>query len=392
MGSNENELSEFKVGMYIKALDESGKYRRVEVLEVANGGALPLKVRWMCSSTTKKQKPKETWMRLSECRLIKQIHVDWDDFDRKLPIAQDPHSRETRKQVFSSWDTHRKEHLSLDQLQAGVRKLLGDEFGADLEETEFAVVGAWKAARNLAPPRKKGKKLAAKMVDLKEFHAFIIALRYYLSLAEIFEYIDSYQEDDQRLSFRECKKGMFILEEWGITDEKLAGSKGHARTDRNRIGKKFSAHPADDTGPAGRQAEKFKGHAPWTPVVRYEDFAKWCIEERWSHLDLSMELDSSDDEVQFQLGASVLRKDNPTDVEARRLGKECMDNRKKVLEVFAQADTNSSGKISEDELVAVFEKLNSRISPEVAKRLFAMADSNKDGQVDYEEFCLWLFH
>jgi len=68
-----------------------------------------------------------------------------------------------------------------------------------------------------------------------------------------------------------------------------------------------------------------------------------------------------------------------------------LSNIKKVTEIFKRADADRSGVISEDELVAVFCGLNSKITPEAARKLFVLADANKDGQVDYEEFCLWLF-
>mmetsp|Transcript_67317 Transcript_67317/g.208247 ORF Transcript_67317/g.208247 Transcript_67317/m.208247 type:complete len:358 (-) Transcript_67317:22-1095(-) len=348
-------IQQIKVGAFIKARGKDGQYRRVSVLEV-QGGDLPVKVRM--DSGEKKKKPQDVWLSLSECRLIRHINVNWDGFDAKLPTGQDLESRARRREVFAAWGAKRKS-LSLEQLQAGVRELVAQDIGADVEEADLCVKSAWKAARNLAPPRKKGQSKAAKTVDSKEFHAFTVALRYYLELAELFEHLDSNQEDDQRLSLRECRRGLAELQAWGITEETLA--------------------------------EKFKGLDPWTPVVSFEDFARLCIEERWSSMNLQMELDSSDDEVKLATAGASVRTGAGIKMEDKRYGLECMQNRKRVMEVFAKADSDGSGRISEDELVSVFAELNSRITPESARRLFQLADSNQDGQVDYEEFCLWLF-
>mmetsp|Transcript_6924 Transcript_6924/g.16513 ORF Transcript_6924/g.16513 Transcript_6924/m.16513 type:complete len:359 (-) Transcript_6924:90-1166(-) len=357
MGSrseNAAALEGFQVGTYIKVRGENGKFKRVEVVEVADGGEVPIKVRM-----SDKKKPKDVWMKLDDCRFIRQISVNWDGIEAKLPIDQDPESRVKRKAVFADWTQGRKKTLSLEELQRGVREYLGAEFGADVEETEIAVKNAWKVARNLAPPKKKNQAKAAKTVDAKEFHAFIVALRYYVELAELFEHLDAQQEDDQKLSHRECRKDMASLEAWGISEEKLA--------------------------------EKFKGLDLWTPAVVFEDFAKWCVEERWSSMNLGMELDSSDDEVQLASAGANLRASVGISREDKRYGQECLHNRKKVMEIFVSADVNKSGTISEEELVEVFSKLESGISKEAARKLFRLADSNQDGQVDYEEFCLWLF-
>jgi len=351
-------VDELKVGTFIKAkIGEDAKYRRVEVVEVEPSGDLNVKVR--LKGESKKAPAKDVWMKLCDVRLIRQFSVDWDVFDAELPTDQDPASRDRRQAAFAAWGRGSKS-LTLDQLQRGVREGVAKAFGADVEETENCVKSAWRAARNLAPPRKKNKKKAAKTVDIKEFHAFIVALKYYLELAQLFEHLDSNQEDDQRLSRRECRKGLGAgLEVWGITEEILA--------------------------------EKFQGLDPWTPAISFEDFAKLCVESRWSVMNLDMDLDSSDDEVLMASAGATLRSAAGIAHEDKRYGQECLQNRKKVTEVFAKADTNNSGMISEDELVAVFANLNPSITEEVAKKLFRLADSNHDGQVDYEEFCLWLF-
>lgn len=64
---------------------------------------------------------------------------------------------------------------------------------------------------------------------------------------------------------------------------------------------------------------------------------------------------------------------------------------KKMMRLFDQFDKDSTGTISVEELVAVFQKLDpEKFTAECCDEMFAAADANDDGLVDYEEFCEWL--
>jgi calmodulin len=281
-----------------------------------------------------------------------------------LPIAQDPDSRQRRREVFDSWNTGGRKKgtsasLSLQQLEKGVQDLFKSEIGEDIEEVRTAVNYAWKAARKVAPSTKKG---GAKRVDFKEFHAFIMAFRYYLELAELFDHLDALHEEDQKLSLRDCKQGLEKLEVWGVSSAMLD--------------------------------EEFKDVEFWTPKWKFPDFAKFCVGKRWSQMELELELDSDDEEVLVEEGKASLQ--DAADIadlrdRRRREGEELKEDRKQVLDMFAQWDSHQSGKISEAELARVIQTLNPDITAEACKTMFEEADVNNDGSIDYEEFCLWLF-
>merc|ERR1711879_39408 len=138
--------------------------------------------------------------------------------------------------------------------------------GDDIEEVPKAVQCAWKVCRQMAPSKKK---VGAKRVDLKEFHGFIAAFRWYLELAELFEHLDAHQEDDQKLSLRECWKGKDQLAKWGVREEQLQ--------------------------------EHFQGMEPEEPKWKFENFAKFCVEQRWEQeMTVDLELDTDDEGVQSE--------------------------------------------------------------------------------------------
>mmetsp|Transcript_68466 Transcript_68466/g.121570 ORF Transcript_68466/g.121570 Transcript_68466/m.121570 type:complete len:154 (-) Transcript_68466:63-524(-) len=64
---------------------------------------------------------------------------------------------------------------------------------------------------------------------------------------------------------------------------------------------------------------------------------------------------------------------------------------KRLLKIFDQFDKDATGTISVEELTRVLQKLDpERFTAEECDAVFAAADANDDGLVDYEEFCEWL--
>jgi hypothetical protein len=348
------------VGQTVKARTD-GEFKRADVVDKIESRPEEydiekkpiVKVHWWGTKPAA-----DKWLLIKDVRIIKQFTVDWDDIKVKLPIAHDPESRARRKTVFTDWSTEGKGALSLKELQAGVQKTFGDEVGEDIEELHKAVEYAHKVARTLSPSKKKG---GAKRVDHKEFHGFITALRYYLELAELFEHLDAKQEDDQKLSLREVRKGLTRLEDWGITSAMLD--------------------------------KEFSGVDVWTPKWKFADFAKFCVEKRWSKMEVGLDLDSSDDEVIAEEGKEVILGHAKTSREKMRNADaaQMAADRQEVIKVFKSFDQDGSNKISEKELAEVLAKLNPEIDDDAAKAIFLEADVNSDGQIDVEEFCLWIF-
>eukprot|EP00927_Polykrikos_kofoidii_P071280 TRINITY_DN6756_c1_g1_i1.p1 TRINITY_DN6756_c1_g1~~TRINITY_DN6756_c1_g1_i1.p1 ORF type:complete len:398 (+),score=82.36 TRINITY_DN6756_c1_g1_i1:86-1195(+) len=348
-------LNSLKKGLTVRAFD-AGIWARAEVIDWTECPVekAPVQVHFLHDGSDKKKDP---WLPLKKLRLCLDLTIDWDAVKAKLPVRQDPESRARRKMLFDMWDTGKKKKLTLDQLEVAIRDLFDtSEIGSDVEELAASVKCAWNLARNLAPSKKKKKTKvsSAKSVGQREFHAFIVAFRHYLECAELFERVDYGAEDDQKLSYRECLKSLETLEAWGIYHDDLK--------------------------------EKFADVDVWTPALKFEDFANWVIARRWRVLDLHLD-DSDSEEVVVEQGAFDVRQS----VGVRLPGPTSKEEEEKILETFAAWDTDKSGTISEEELLEVFKALGSKISPPKVKMLFAHADGNRDGSVNYQEFCRWLF-
>lgn len=350
-----------------------------------------------------------------------KAYIDWPEVNRKLPVSQDPKSRAERKALFRQLLPKQKKALSLDDVQKGIKNELRYDMASTLvsgiKEMTRAIRFAFKASSTLAPARNKKLKSPrpqahAKVdtgmssmslsltkssqlsprpdgvsstkspqvsprpngtsstkstqfkrnqapkatVDRREFHAFLLSLRYYLELAELFENLDGAFSDDQRLSCRECLRGKDKLAEWGLAEEMVR--------------------------------DRFKEVDIWIPLITFDQFAEWVMSYRWEHITLALD-DSDDEEVQYLSMKNELV--NAVDLPFSDLGAESDTNKLKLKEVFTQWDIDSSGGIDEEELAKIMTELNPRITTELAKRLFTIADVNNDGVIDYDELIEFLF-
>merc|ERR1712194_63739 len=172
------------------------------------------------------------------------------------------------------------------------------------------------------------------------------------------EYLDSRQEEDQSLSLRECRKGLDRLKQWNIGEEELE--------------------------------QKFAGKEAWRPVIKFADFAKWCIEERFTKLKLQVDLDTSDDEVQIEKIVYDTKTAANIKADDREQALSTVMSRKQVEDIFRTWDADHSGVITEQQFLDVFLDLNPALPSDGIKTLFHSADVNNDGSIDYEEFCIWL--
>ena len=64
---------------------------------------------------------------------------------------------------------------------------------------------------------------------------------------------------------------------------------------------------------------------------------------------------------------------------------------RRLQSVFRQWDLDGDGVISERDLREVLLELNPQFSQSQTKRMFAAADGNRDGLIDYNKFIAWLF-
>lgn len=293
-------------------------------------------------------------------------NLDWDKIDMKLMLRQDPQTRAARKKFYNSCDDSGGGALDVAELKAGLLRLLRHDDGTSMvpmgDELLPAVRCAFNAARNLEHSSKtykvqKGKKAK---VGQREFHAFLFAFKNYLQLLEMFEFLDGQADDNQKLSLRECKRGVFLLAGWGITEEELE--------------------------------EKFKGVEAWESYMTFKDFAQWCIDESGSLAKLDLD-DSDKEDVMIGKARHGMQKEHG--IEMKRAGhglvaRDSDENHETVMELFAKWDSDGSGEISEEEMKMVLMSLDKTLSEDQVTALFLSADHNKDGKLSVNEFLQWL--
>lgn len=317
--------------------------------------------------------------------------VLWNEVDKHLPVAQDPKCREARKALFKSMLPKGKKELKIDDLQKGMKTELRHDMAGSyvpgIKEMTKTIKLAFKASCDLAPakgsprgqpksPQRRessakidsgvahakskknpGKEKEKGAVDKREFHAFLLALRFYLEMAEFFELCDGGFDDDQKLSCREVLKGKEKLEAWHITEEMVR--------------------------------EKFSGVDPWVATMKFDDFADWILSHRMGSIRLKLD-DSDDEEVQFE--AARVDMEKSVDLTFQDLGSSSDLNMIKVRESFQTWDSDNSGGISCEEMAAVMKTLNPDFTDKKVQLLFQAADVNNDGMIDIQEFIAFIFH
>ncbi|PHZ13301.1 calmodulin-like protein 1 [Rhizopus microsporus ATCC 52813] len=70
------------------------------------------------------------------------------------------------------------------------------------------------------------------------------------------------------------------------------------------------------------------------------------------------------------------------------VNKDIKINDRDMLSCFLYFDKDHDGRISQSELESVMKMLDAQLSPEEIKEMIKLADVNKDGFVDFEEFRL----
>mmetsp|Transcript_42385 Transcript_42385/g.76084 ORF Transcript_42385/g.76084 Transcript_42385/m.76084 type:complete len:285 (-) Transcript_42385:294-1148(-) len=270
---------------------------------------------------------------------IKEVEaVNWDLVDERIPIALIPEQQQERRKLFNILDSNKNGKLTLSEVQSGLPHILENpdrargaksSYVVPLKDLKPAIKCAFKEAKSINP--EKGKRFV-NSVDRAEFHGLLYAFRLYVELDVIFQAID--RDEDQMLNWKDCQKVLSLLEDWNITAEQA----------------------------------KSKFPDEWTPSLDYEDFAEWCITRKLGDLELVLDENDPEDTLQHAAG---------------------LDDPGKLLASFEKWDTDGSGWISAEELKAVLLDLDSSFTEAQADKLFAAADANKDGKIDYAEFTAW---
>uniref|UniRef100_A0A7S2CIH3 EF-hand domain-containing protein n=1 Tax=Alexandrium andersonii TaxID=327968 RepID=A0A7S2CIH3_9DINO len=271
--------------------------------------------------------------------------VDWDEVDKRLPTAQVPKEKARRDELFAEMDSSGNHFITITEAQNGLPHLLErtdrkhHEAAAYLvpcKDLKLAVKAAFGVARKVAPCKGKTKKAKSNhdtCVDRREFHALLVAFRAYVELMVLFEQAD--QDGSQgMLNWKEVQKCIPLLEKWSIK----------AKEAKNKF--------PDD----------------WTPSMSFQQFADWCISRRFGHLELELDENDAEESIKYEAGSGTFE----------------------MLQAFQEWDVDGSGTISADELADVLLSLDPTFTKEDALKLFAAADMNKDGAIDYAEFMRWV--
>jgi len=265
--------------------------------------------------------------------------VDWAKVDKAIPTASTPAGQAARRELFDKWDADGHGTMSITECQGGLPTLLAGLVKS--RDFKPAVKCAFKLAREVSPSEgnknSKAAKEAGTCVDRAEFHALLVAFRTYVELDVLFDSID--KDGSRAVCWKEFEKILPKMEDWNL------GTK------------------------ADIKKQRFKGDE-WAENLKYEDFADWCIARRFHGLSLKLDECDAMESLQEAVG-------NTSD---------CGD----LLKAFEKWDEDGSGNISEEELFNVLSQLDESFTAEMGKELFAAADSNSDGKIDYAEFAKWI--
>jgi hypothetical protein len=225
----------------------------------------------------------------------------------------------------------------------------GSRYLVPVKDLRPAATAAFKMAREIAPADHKSSKARVDnlCVDRREFHALLTAFKLQVELQVLFERIDGSGtggSEDRKLMWKEVQPHVAKLEEWKITAKAAKG--------------------------------KFKDD--WTPCMSYDDFSEWVIMTAFRENPHFLVLDENDaGETMRDAAKSMGGKHGGGDMGA-------------VVNAFKEWDADGSGCISKEELSAVLLKLDESFTQDMADKLFALADVNSDGKIDYVEFSNWV--
>jgi len=276
--------------------------------------------------------------------------VDWDAIGNPLPIRAIPADKELRREQFDKIDVSKNGFLSLTETLAGLPPLLEGgadratnekgKFKVDLDDLRPAATSAYHMARRVAPPGDDRRcRQAADCVDRREFHALLMAFGMFIELDLIFSKMDEGQMgEDRMINWKEAEKVVEKLAAWNIT-KKIARAK----------------FPDE-----------------WTQSLNYKQFTEWCIMRRFAPGGPPLGLDDNDPDATVRNEA----------------GDGSLGGILAAFQAWGGKDADSN--ISKEEMTTVLLALDPTFTVEMAEKLFAAADANNDGQIDYVEFSAWV--
>jgi len=123
-----------------------------------------------------------------------QKTIDWAAINAKLPYKKTPEQKAKRKEIFDGFDVNSNGHVSLAEVDKGMRDVLGSD---ELFDCKDAVNASFHYAKNVKPE----EGIEGDFIQFKEFRIFLQSLRQYFEYFEAFSRIDT--GDDSRVSKEE---------------------------------------------------------------------------------------------------------------------------------------------------------------------------------------------
>uniref|UniRef100_A0A0G4HUU7 EF-hand domain-containing protein n=1 Tax=Chromera velia CCMP2878 TaxID=1169474 RepID=A0A0G4HUU7_9ALVE len=126
-------------------------------------------------------------------------------------MEKNPEEFQRRKKMFSQFDPNGNGFLSLAEVDKGIRDILAIDA---LFDCKPAIMRAFQAAKQCA---KSKSKYGDDYIEFREFRFFLVKLRQYFEIWQMFAAVDS--SSDRRVSLDEFKEALPKLEAWGCTVE-----------------------------------------------------------------------------------------------------------------------------------------------------------------------------
>lgn len=140
--------------------------------------------------------------------------IDWTSLNDTLPTDTTVEQKEKRHTLFRSYDPNGNGYLSLAECDKGLKETVDrDLFPSPVIRRAFF------AANGIAQQQHHGdrpdNKLSSDFIEFSEFRLFLVYLKRYLKLWEIFADTDT--EGDRRINFDEFQKALPKFAEWGVS-------------------------------------------------------------------------------------------------------------------------------------------------------------------------------
>merc|ERR1719228_741284 len=121
--------------------------------------------------------------------------IDWAAINAKLPYQKNAEEKAKRKELFDGFDVNSNGHISLAEVDKGMRDVLGCD---ELFDCKDAVNAAFHYAKKAAPGESKH---GDDYIEFREFRLFFQTLRQYFEYFQAFSRLDT--GDDSRVSKEE---------------------------------------------------------------------------------------------------------------------------------------------------------------------------------------------